>query len=331
MTQTASESSKFRVMKSFEEILATRKSLASKVATKEEEAEKEKGKQILETAATYTTDSIVKGLADLQLYFGSIVNQLLDNLHQESTKLEELKFAIEIENQHLQELQKIRVVADALHILTQEHQEKLGFLEQNFSEHQEHIAKDMTTKRKAWQKEQQEYEITIEEENQLLIKQRENEAADYQYELEYQRKIEMDEYEEMKRNLERELQELNQEKEKQWQERESYLAENQAEFEENRQKVEGFEEELKQAYVKAKDDAIKEATRQAKVKEDLFAKEWEGMKNGYELKVESLEETIQRQTEQINDISTQLQAAMQQAQDLAMRAFASSNNGAQAK
>ncbi|NEO56158.1 MAG: hypothetical protein F6K54_25625 [Okeania sp. SIO3B5] len=331
MTQTASESSKFRVMKSFEEILDARKSLASKVATKEEEAEKEKGKQILETAATYTADSIVKGLADLQLDFGSIVNQLLDNLHQESTKLEELKLAIEIENQHLQELQKIRIVADALHILTQEHQEKLGFIDRNFNEHQENIAKDMTTKRKAWQKEQQEYEVAIAEENQLLIKQRENEAADYQYELEHQRKIETDEYEEMKRNLERELQELNQEKEKKWQERESYLAENQAEFEENRQKVEGFEEELKQAYVKAKDDAIKEASRQAKVKEDLFAKEWEGMKNGYELKIESLEETIQRQTEQINDISTQLQAAMKQAQDLAMRAFASSNNGAQAK
>ncbi len=331
MTQTTSENSKIKVIKSFDQILAARKNITSKVATKEEEAEKEKGKQILETAATYTTDSIVKGLADLQLDFGGIVNQLLENLHQESAKLDELKLAIEIENQHLQELQKIRVVADALHILTQEHQEKLRFLEHNFSEHQENLTKDMTTKRKAWQKEQQEYEVVVEEQNQLLIKQREQETADYLYELEHQRKIERDEYEEMKRKLERELQELNQEKEKQWQERESYLAENQAEFEENRQKVDGFEEELKKAYVKAKEEAIQEANREAKVKADLFAKEWEGMKNGYELKIQSLTETIQRQTEQISDISTQLEAGMKQAQDLAMRAFASSNNGAQTK
>ncbi len=331
MTQTTSENSKFQVMKSFEQILYARKNITSKVATKEEEAEKEKGKQILKTAATYTTDSIVKGLADLQLDFGGIVNQLLENLHQESAKLDELKLGIEIENQHLQELQKIRIVADALHILTQEHQEKLGFLEHNFNEHQENITKDMTTKRKAWQKEQQEYELTVAEDNQLLVKQREQEVSDYQYELERQRKIETDDYQEMKRNMERELRDLGQQNEKQWQERESYLAENQVEFEQNREKVNGFDEELKKAYVKAKEEAIQEANREAKVKADLFAKEWEGMKNGYELKIQSLEETIERQTEQISDISTQLQAAIQQAQDLAMRAFASSNNGSQAK
>ncbi|MEB3340333.1 hypothetical protein [Okeania sp.] len=331
MTTTTSENSKFKVMKSFEQILNARKNITSKVATKEEEAEKEKGKQILETAVTYTNDTIVKGLADLQLDFGSIVNQLLQNLHQESAKLNELKLAIEIENQHLQELQKIRVVADALHILTQEHQEKLGLIERNFNEHQENLTKDMTTKRKAWQKEQQEFELTIEEQNQLLIKQREKEVSDYQYELERQRKIETDDYEEMKRNMERELRYLGQQKEKQWQERESYLAENQTKFEADREKVNGFEEELKQAFVKAKEEAVQEANREAKVKADLFAKEWEGMKNGYELKIQSLSETIQRQTEQISDISTQLQAAIQQTQDLAMRAFASSNNSSQSK
>lgn len=331
MTQSHHQDSKLKIMQSFQQILADQQKIASKVATKEEEAEKEKSKQILETAATYTADSIVKGLADLQLDFGSIIHQLSQKLNTESAKLEELKQAIEIENQHLQELQKIRVVADALHLLTQEHQEKLRFLEQNSTQHQEALTKDMATKRKAWQKEQQEYEIAVQEQNQLLIKQREQEAVDYQYELERLRKIEMDEYAEIKRKLERELQELNQEKEKKWQERESYLAENQAEFEENRQKVAGFEEELKKAYVKAKEEAIQEANREAKVKEDLFAKEWEGTKNGYELKIQSLEETIQRQIEQISDISTQLQAAMKQAQDLAMRAFASSDNSAQTK
>lgn len=331
MKQTSPQDSKAKIMQSFQQILAEKQNIKSKVATKEEEAEKEKGKQILETAASYTTDSIVKGLAELQLDFGSIINQLSEKLNTESEKLEELKRAIEIENQHLQELQKIRVVADALHILTQEHQEKLSFLEQNFTQDQEALVKDIATKRKAWQKEEQEYEIVFQEQNELLIKQREQEAADYQYELERQRQIEADEYEEMKRKLERALQVLNQEKEKEWQERESYLAENQADFEKNRKKVAGFEEELKKAYVKAKDEAIQEANREAKVKEDLFAKEWEGLKNGYELKIQSLEETIQRQTEQISDISTQLQTAMNQAQDLAMKAFATSNNGNQTK
>ncbi len=54
-------------MLAFKRIIAERKKLELKIATRQEEAEKEKNKQILVTASTYTVDSIVKGLADLQL------------------------------------------------------------------------------------------------------------------------------------------------------------------------------------------------------------------------------------------------------------------------
>jgi hypothetical protein len=39
------------------------------------------------------------------------------------------------------------------------------------------------------------------------------------------------------------------------------------------------------------------------------------------LRIRSLEETIQKQLEQIESISLQLQSTLKQAQDLAMRAF----------
>ncbi|MDY6807007.1 MAG: hypothetical protein SXA11_24795 [Cyanobacteriota bacterium] len=329
MAPNNQQNSKAQIFQSFQQILTEKKKIESKVATKEEEAEKEKNKQILEKAANYTVDSIVKGLADLQLDFGGIINQLSEKLNAESLKLEELQKAIEIERQHLQELQKIRIVADSLHILTLEHEEKLSALEQNSALRLEALEKDMATKRKLWEKEQQEYQAAVEEQNQILMRERQEEVSDYQYEIERERKIEMDEYEETRRKLERELQESNREKDKNWQERENYLAANQAEFEENSQKAAGFEEELKQAYTKAKEDAIKSAEREAKVKTDLVAKEWESTKRGYELQVQSLEETVQRQTEQVADISAQLQEVMRQAQELAMRAFASSNNASQ--
>ncbi|MGC1244904.1 MAG: hypothetical protein WA865_01730, partial [Spirulinaceae cyanobacterium] len=118
----------------------------------------------------------------------------------------------------------------------------------------------------------------------------------------------------------------NQQKEKAWQEREEYLTDNRAEFVENEQKVATFAEELQQAYSKAKEDAIKEATREANVKANLIEKEWEAAKQGYELKVESLQASIERQAEQMNELTAQLQAATNQAQQLAMRAFQSSNN-----
>jgi len=323
MILATAKDSKAQILQNFQQILADKKKIESKVETKEQSAEKAKNKQLLEVASTYTIDSIVKGLADLQLDFGSITSGLSEKLKAESSKLDELKRAIEIEAEQLQQLQQIRVVADAFHILTQEHQEKLTVLEQNATNQHEIIEKDTTQKRKIWGKEQQEFDAAVQEKTAFTIKQRQGEAADYQYDLQRERKIETDAYEETKRTSERELQESTREKDKNWAEREKLLSDNQAEFENNQTKAAGFEEELKQAYTKAKEEAIQEVSREAKVKADLVEKEWEGSKQGYELKVQSLQQTISLQTEQIAEISAQLQATMKQAQDLAMKAFAS--------
>jgi hypothetical protein len=322
MTTGTIKDSKAKILQNFQQILAENKKIESKVETKEQEAEKAKNKQLLEVASTYTVDSIVKGLADLQLDFGSAINGLSERLSTESSKLDELKRGIEIETAQLQQLQQIRVVADALYILTQEHQEKITALEQRAASQREVIEKDTIQKRKIWEKEQQEFDIIVQERTALIIKEREQETADYRYELERTRTVATDEYEEAKRKLERELQQSTHEKEKNWVEREKVLSDNQAEFEKNQAKAAGFEEELKQANTKAKEEAIQEVSREAKVKADLVDKEWEGTKQGYELKVQSLQQTIERQTEQIAEISAQLQATMKQAQDLAMKAFA---------
>jgi hypothetical protein len=322
MTIGTAKDSKAKILQNFQQILAENKKIESKVETKEQEAEKAKNKQLLEVASSYTIDSIVKGLADLQLDFGSVINGLSEKLSAESSKLDELKRGIEIETAQLQQLQQIRVVADALYILTQEHQEKIAALEQSATSQREVIEKDTIQKRKIWEKEQQEFEIQVQETTALTIKERQQEIADYRYELERSRKVETDEYEETQRKSERELQQSTREKEKNWIEREKVLSDNQAEFVKNQTKAAGFEEELKQAHVKAKEEAIQEVSREAKVKADLVDKEWEGTKQGYELKVQSLQQTIGRQTEQITEISAQLQATIKQAQDLAMKAFA---------
>ncbi len=326
MTQTSLNSTKEQILASFQQVLADRRRFGSKVATKEEEAEKEKNVALLETASTYTEDSIVKGLADLQLDFGNAIESLSDRLQTECDKLDELRRAIAIETDRDRELQRVRVVADALYILTQEHQEKLRNLEDETSRQQEALEKDMADKRKAWDKEQQEFETLAEEARQDLEKTRQQAEADFTYELNRKREIEADEYEQERRTLERELSEKQQEKDKDWGDREKVLSDNQAKLEEYRQKVETFEEELKQAYTKAKEEAIAKINREENVKAELVEKEWEGQENAYQLKIQSLQTKIQRQEQLITDISDQLKAATQQAKDLAMRAFANSSS-----
>lgn len=330
MARIAAKDSKEQLKQVFQQIVARKKS-EFKIATKQEIAESEKTQQILEVASTYTVDSIVKGLADLQLEFGSIVRQLSEKLANENSKLDELKLAIETETQHLQELQEIRIAADTLHILSQEHQEQLNVLEQNNSDRKQALEKEITEHRKNWQQEQAEYEVTVQQQNELLLKERQKEAEDYQYRLELTRKINTDAYEARKRNLEREIQEVTQTKQKQWTEREKILTEQQPLFKENQKKIESFTSELEEAVKKAREEAIRDVHQDAKVKADLFEKDWQATKQSYELKIQGLEQNITKQLEQIQGLESQLQAAMKQAQDLAMRAFENSSGKFAAK
>jgi hypothetical protein len=321
MTTGAIKDSKQQLLQEFQKIRADRKTLESKIATKQEEAEKAKNQEILNTAATYTVDSIVKGLADLQLEFGGIVNTLAEKLATENSKLDELNQAIEIENQRLQELKKIRIVADTTDIFTQEHQEKLRILEQETANTKEELEKEISQHRKEWQKEEVEFTEEVEYYNVFLEKERQKEEEEYQYKLETTRKLNQDVYQSRKRRLELEIQETTQQKEKDWTERESILTAKQPLLTEYQQKVAVFPAELEAAVKKAREDAIKETSQKAKVEADLFEKEWESTKQSYEAKIQSLESTIEKQLEQIEAINVQLQTVLQQSQDLALRAF----------
>jgi hypothetical protein len=313
---------KSQIMTAFNKLIIEVRKTESKVETKEQEAEKIKNWELVAKTADYTVDNIVNGMAVLQLDFSNVIEQLTEKLVNESEKLEELKKAIAVEKEHLERLQKIRLVADTLYILRQEHQEKLTISQTEHDRAQEELDKEIEKVRKNWTKLQEEYALKITEVRELLIAQREKEAADYTYSITRSRQLEMDSYEETRRGQERELTELDRDKEKAWGEREKYLSDQAKEFAEHQKKIEGFEAKIKEDYNKAKGEAIKEAEKEAKVKTDLFEKEWEATKQGYELKIQSLEANIQRQTEQITELTSQLQTITTQAQNLAMRAFA---------
>ncbi|MDJ0679300.1 MAG: hypothetical protein QNJ18_05495 [Xenococcaceae cyanobacterium MO_167.B52] len=321
MSQMTSPAGKDHILASFNQLLSQYQKTESKVATKEEIAEKIKNQKLVTKATDYTVDNIVNGMALLQLQFGSSINELTETLTIESVKLEELKKAIAVEKNHLQQLSQVKLVADTLHILKQEHQEKLRLLEEKTTKQKEEITKETDNYRRQWEQEQEEFASKIQEEDELLRQQKEQEEADYQYELARQRVVETDDYEEDKRQQETEVADLGKEKEKDWQQREQYLADNEKEFTENQEKIATFEDKIKEAYNKAKGDAIKEADKKAKVQADLLEKEWEAEKQGYEFKLESLQATIERQINQINELTNQLQETNAQSQNLAMKAF----------
>jgi hypothetical protein len=316
--------SKSQILANLDRILTEQSRPGSKVATKEEEAQLVKNQEIVTKAATYTVDTIVKGMADLQLEFGSIVAGLSDRLTVEALRLTEAKQAIEIETQHHLELQQVRVVADALHIITQEHQQSLNEIDRQLTTHQEDLATEQTRLRKQWEQKDLEYTEQQTELATIEAKERQKEQDEFQYKVTRDRQLQADVFAEMKRNQERDLQAHDREQQKQWKEREKFLKDNQKLLEENLTKVAAFPTELDEAVKKAREEAIRDTNSDAKVKADLFEKEWAGNKQGYDSKIQSLEAVIDRQSQQITAITEQLQTVMNQAQSLAMRAFETS-------
>ena len=94
MAKIADKDSKARILEAFRTILEERKRLNLRVATREEEVEKEQKQAVVATASQYTIDSIVRGLADLQLTFSNVITDLSTRLTRETDKLEELQRAI---------------------------------------------------------------------------------------------------------------------------------------------------------------------------------------------------------------------------------------------
>ncbi|MBI4850696.1 MAG: hypothetical protein HY819_02600 [Acidobacteria bacterium] len=325
MAQKNTLDNKNQILKAFQQLVEAKKAASQLVATKEETAEKQKDREVSEKASTYTVSSIVKGLADLQLDFGNTLDTVTEKLTKELTKLDELQRAIEVETKQIAELQNVRVAADALDILEQENKEKLKEFETESEKSSKTLETDINEKRAAWQKEQKEYENSLEEKQQTITKDRNREEEDYKYEVERQRNMEANIYQERRRKLERDLTEKSQEKEKNWQEREKILAENQPKFEEYKVKLTTMPEELEKAIKKAREEAIKETYEAEQVKASLLEKETTTNNEVYELKIKSLENTIEQQVAQITQLTEQLQVAISQSQDLTMKAVQQTN------
>jgi hypothetical protein len=305
----------------FSELLQQYQLNKSQIATKEEEAAKTQNQVLLVKTRDYTVNNIVNGMAALQLSFGNIVGELAEELTSESDKLQELRKAIAIEGEHLERLKQVRLVADALYLLNQEHQAKKATLQANTTQIRETIEGEILQTKQEWSIEEVEFANQVQEAAELSIQKRELEVADYQYELARQRTIEQDQYETDQRLQEREIAELEAAKAKDWSRREKYLAEHKAEFTQHQEAIANFETQLKEEYGKAKGKAIKDAEQKYQVATELKEKEWAAMEQGYELKIASLTTIVEHQTEQVAEIAKQLQEVNAQAQNLAMQAF----------
>ncbi|MFH7030334.1 MAG: hypothetical protein ACHBN1_34510 [Heteroscytonema crispum UTEX LB 1556] len=271
-------------------------------------------------------NNTIESLVKIQMGFGSAASELSEQLTTQAFKLAEIQESLGNEVKQLKELHNLEVSEDTLDNLIESYEENSKAYQEEFSQRYEVLSQEILEQKNTWEKEQEEYKRTLKERNDNLSKNRQRDAAEYKYDLELQRKLEVDEYEQGQKVLYKELEEIKQEIDKQWAEREKGISEREKQFEEYKAKVEAFPKEKEAAIKKATEEGKGIAYYQAKVKSDLYAKEVEGQKRFYEQRLQSLEQTITNQETRILNLSKQLESALKQVQDLAVKAIEGTSN-----
>jgi hypothetical protein len=270
----------------------------------------------------YTIESLMK----IQLGFGSAANELSEQLTARASKLAEIKQVVTDETQQLKSLHNLEIAEDTLDNLIQTYEENAKAYQDEYHRENETRSQEIQTLVNTWQKEQEEHKRIIKDRNENLSTTRQRESIGYKYDLELQRKLNMDEYEQVQKGLYKQLEEFEQESQKKWAEREKLISEREKQFEEYKAKVEAFPKDKEAAIKKATEEGKGIAYYQAKIKSDLLNREVEGQKRFYQQRLQSLEQTISNQETRIQNLSKQLESALKQVQDLAVKAIEGSSS-----
>ncbi|MGB3692869.1 MAG: hypothetical protein WA865_01735 [Spirulinaceae cyanobacterium] len=123
-----------------------------------------------------------------------------------------------------------------------------------------------------------------------------------------------------------ELAESSQEQENQWREREEAIATQEKRYGEVELEVKNHQEELEKTIRNGKEKGRNIGNYQGRIKSDLRNKEIEGERHNYQLRVQALEETIENQAGRLVSLGKQLDAALKQVQDLAVKAIEGTSN-----
>jgi hypothetical protein len=272
-------------------------------------------------------EQTIKILEKLQTDFGSSVGNLSEQLVAEASSFQTIQELIFIEKRQLEELHQLTEINEnTIDHLIQTYQTSAKQFVEELNQREENIQQEIESLKQVWTKEKEIFTRTLKERNENYQKTKQREAEEYQYNLDLQRDLDEDQYEQQKKNLYQELATVRLQLEQQWQQREETITRQEQEYTEAKNKVVAFEEQLKTKIKQAEEEGKGIGNYQAKIKADLRTKEIEGQTNNYQLKIQTLEQTIHNQEVRIDKLVQQLELALKQVQDLAVKAIEGTSN-----
>jgi hypothetical protein len=264
----------------------------------------------------------IQSLEKIQGSFGGAVSNLSEQLIAEAMELEAVKIAIAAETQELENLYQLTDIDEStIDFLLDQYQASSKKFTAEYEQQEGIDRQEIEALEQRWSKEQQAYDKLIAIRNEDYDKQRQREQAEYHYNLELRRDLDESEHAQQQKLKQQELAEILQQREQQWQQQEAAIAQQEQEYATAADKMIAFESQLQDKVKQGAEEGKGIGTYQAKVKTDLREREIEGERQNYQLRIESLEQTIKHQASRIEKLSQQLDSSLQQVQNLAVKAI----------
>ena len=274
--------------------------------------------EIDEAVEGISVEGVVQNLSNLGLDISKALTEISGKLVTEVERLNSVREAVALQTKELERLHKIDISATAIDHLVQDYESQKQTLEAEIS-----------AQREAWSAEELQRAREQKEYDDNLKKQRQREAEDYEYKKILDRKKAQDKYEEETRLLEKKNKEKQDDIEKSWKQRETGLREKEEEWSHLRKEVDEFPARLKMESDLAVGSELKSAEQKFEHARILLNKESESEKRLAETRIKALQDTLARQTAEIEKLQTQVEEGKRQVQDIALKAIEGAS-GAQA-
>jgi hypothetical protein len=266
-------------------------------------------------------EGVLRLLETLQGGFGKTLSDLTEKLSVQAGKLEDLRSNLEIQRAELSTLYTLDVDEDSLDTLLAEYASFEKSSRETFMARREALETALLDARLTWEREAEEHDRTVRERQAEAALTEGREAEEYGYALDQARKLGAENDRAAQAALAAGLKDARETQEKAWAEKEKAVSELERAQAEAQARVEAFPAEKDAATKRADGEGRGIGTGQARVRADLAAKDLEGRRRIFEQRIAGLQTSLSSQQARIAALSTQLDAASRQMQDLAVKAI----------
>ncbi len=294
----------------------------------EKEIKAKQEKEVIKVADTVSAEGAMKEIGTLKIEVNKILSQLSDKLENATAQYEKIKSAIEVKDKELQEVYEIEKSAHSLAVLIEAQRRRREDFEKEMEDQKQRLDGEIATTREQWEKDKKTRDEAQKEAIEEMNKKRQREEEEYKYRIEREKAITKNQFEDEKERLQKELDVLKEETEKQLaekgqqlNEREKTVSEREKQMDVLQKQVDTFDAEVQKALDKAIKETTEKLNKEHAAEISLMKKEYEGVQNVMQSKIESLENLVKEQNNRIGLLSKQLEDSYQKVQDIAVKSI----------